>query len=207
MKLSLPQHLVEEGYVLYSIWKAVRYYDIGSFNKLELAVSRELIAKYYSLFPIYKVTKNCGSYEYKYCRHKCAKILKDNSFLNHDDFESVLFHSKFEFINKLVAVGINRARIEIERFRKSCLNKYKNLKPEHTRCKLTKQDICRCRAKIPKYVDYVKPQQIGHGIESIVKLPRVKAVDVVKDEHTTTKRKAEKHILYAAGWTLTDSKK
>ncbi|WP_419571267.1 hypothetical protein [Rheinheimera sp.] len=207
MKLSIPQHLLEEGYVLYSLWKAVKYRDIGCFNNLELAVRRELIAKYYRLFPVYKVTKSCGSYEYKYCRYKCAQILKDNSFLNHDDFESVLIHSNLDSFNKIVADGDSHARIEIERFRTSCFKKYKNQMPEHTRCKLTKQDKCQCRAKISKYLDFAKPKQIGFGIESRVKLPRVKAVDVVKDEHTTAKGKVEKHILYAAGWTLTDSKK
>lgn len=44
--------------------------------------------------------------------------------------------------------------------------------------------------------------RIGLGLESQVVIPRVNAQDVVIDKHTNAELVKDKHILYAAGWSL-----
>ncbi|OED82626.1 hypothetical protein [Vibrio breoganii] len=45
-------------------------------------------------------------------------------------------------------------------------------------------------------------QRIGLGLESQVVIPKVRAEDVVIDKHTNAEMVQDKHILYAAGWSL-----
>lgn len=59
--------------------------------------------------------------------------------------------------------------------------------------KVTTQDIINSRKGRP---------QIGLGLESQVVIPKVKARDVVIDKHTNSEMIKDKHILYAAGWSL-----
>lgn len=194
--------------MLYSAWQAVRRYNINDFDVLELSVDRKIIARYFSLFPLERISKNCGSYEYKYCRYSCVAISKKNPFLNHDNFENVLFYAPFDFVNELVKIGVGQAKREIEQFRRAVIKIYLNQKPKHVLCKLKATEKCVCRTKKhTKQPGFIKPVQIGLGVETKVKIPRVKASDVVKDEHTTVSKKQDKHILYAAGWILSDSKK
>lgn len=47
---------------------------------------------------------------------------------------------------------------------------------------------------------------IGMGLESVISLPKIKSEDVVIDVHTQRKNAEDKHILYAAGWSLRESK-
>ncbi|MGL4580107.1 MAG: hypothetical protein ACRCVP_14570 [Shewanella xiamenensis] len=51
-------------------------------------------------------------------------------------------------------------------------------------------------------VDRFTSNQIGLGLESMIKSRKVYAVDVVKDEFTTLKKSKRSHILYTAGWRL-----
>ncbi|TCV59525.1 hypothetical protein EDB74_111150 [Vibrio crassostreae] len=44
--------------------------------------------------------------------------------------------------------------------------------------------------------------QIGLGLESSVVIPKINSKDVVIDKHTDSNKIVDKHILYAAGWSL-----
>jgi hypothetical protein len=206
-KYSIPIDLLEEGFVLYSAWKMVKYYDTRCLSVLELSVKRKHIARHFALFPVEKISKKCGSYEYRYCRYQNASIRENNKFLEYDSFEYVLCYAPFDFINELVKVGIGQARLEIERFRRHCIRTYGNQKPKHSLCNLKPKEKCRCTVKLKKYPEIVKPVQIGFGLESKVKIPRVRSSDVVKDPHTTAAKEQDKHILYAAGWSLSEADK
>ncbi len=48
--------------------------------------------------------------------------------------------------------------------------------------------------------------QIGFGLESKVKTARVKRVDVLLDDKTMPVKSSDKSIIYAAGWSLKDTK-
>lgn len=48
--------------------------------------------------------------------------------------------------------------------------------------------------------------QIGFGLESKVKIARVKRVDVLLDDKTMPVKSSDKSIIYAAGWSLKDTK-
>ena len=193
--------------MLYSVWRMVKHYDKFCLSVLEFSVERKKIARYFDLIPVKKITKKCGSYEYRYCRYKNDSISKNNKFLNYDSFEQVLFYAPFDFVNDLVKVGIEQARLEIERFRRYCNRTYHNQKPQHSLCNLKPNEKCRCAIKVMNYPEIVKPVQIGFGLESKVKIPRVRTSDVVKDAHTTATKEQDKHILYAAGWSLSEADK
>ena len=194
--------------MLYSAWQAVRGNNVSDFDVIELSVDRKIISRYFKLFPLERVSKICGSYEYKYCRYSCVAISKANPFLNHDNFENVLFYAPFDFVHELGKVGVGQAKREIENYRRNCIRIHLNQKPKHVLCKLKATEKCVCRKKKQaKQPNLIKPVQIGLGIETKVRIPRVKASDVVIDEHTTVSNKQDKHILYAAGWTLSDPKK
>lgn len=206
MKSKISLNLIEEGFVLYSIWKVNKYHDNGNINILELNVNKDLIKKYSKLFPLTKETKKCGSFEYRYCKHKCMKIIADNDFLNHDNFNSVLFYSEFNFVKELVQYGIQEASKEIEKYRKRCIKQSKGEKPKHTQCKLNSSGKCLCPINKITHKGLIRTKSIGLGVEPITKIPRISSLDVVKDKVTTVKNKSDKHILYVPGWTLDDDK-
>ncbi|MGF1689612.1 hypothetical protein L4C35_00015 [Photobacterium kagoshimensis] len=74
-----------------------------------------------------------------------------------------------------------------KRVRKSAKKKSYQIK------KPTIEDIIESRKNLPR---------IGLGLESVITLPKVKSEDVVIDLHTEQKNTKDKHILYVAGWSL-----
>jgi hypothetical protein len=206
MKPKIAQKLIEEGFVLYTLWKSIKYHDFSDFRILELAVNREFISKYFKLFPLTKDSKKCGSFEYKYCKYTCKSVLADNDYFNHDNFSIVMFYSDFKFVDELVSNGVDAAKIEIQKYRKSCFKKYRQQNPKHTQCKLKLNDKCLCQSMYIKYEGLSRTKQIGLGVESKIKIPRVSSMDVRKDDVTTLKRKLDNHIIYVPGWAFDDKK-
>jgi hypothetical protein len=129
MKPKTAQKFIEEGFVLYTLWKSIKYNDFSDFRILELAVNRELISKYFKLFPLTKDSKKCGSFEYKYCKYTCKSVLADNDYFNHDNFSIVMFYSDFKFVDELVSNGVDAAKIEIKSIEKVALKNIDNKIP------------------------------------------------------------------------------
>lgn len=210
MRYSTSRKLLEEGFLLFLFWRSAKHHDESCFDTLEFALrndliflKRDFIKENISLFPFIKNTKKCGSYEYMFQKEHADYILEVYTFLNFDRFETVLLESNTVF-NINFGPDLQKYQIEIEDFSKVICDKYKNRKPEHTKCKshLALQENCQCPEKIPEEKDLYKPKKIGLSTESTVKIQRIRVEDVKKDIQTTNKNKTDKSILYVPGWSL-----
>ncbi|EGQ8127139.1 hypothetical protein P3553_23090 [Vibrio parahaemolyticus] len=77
-------------------------------------------------------------------------------------------------------------------------SKKRSIKPPPTKLQQPSiQDIIESRKNLTS---------IGMGLDSVISLPKIKSEDVVIDAHTQRKSVEDKHILYAAGWSLRELK-
>ncbi|RPF57295.1 hypothetical protein [Vibrio crassostreae] len=100
-------------------------------------------------------------------------------------------------LNSLVdSINVEEARKRWQEWRQkrkaAKLKKRKARKPS-LKVSLSADDILESRRSTPR---------IGLGLESQLNIPKVNAKDVVVDQHTHSEKIKDKHILYAAGWSL-----
>ena len=88
-------------------------------------------------------------------------------------------------------------------------HKIKMLIRKHKEVRLCKRDgdetySIKTEKKTAKEIlsQYKDAKTIGLGVETEIKIPRIRREDVKIDVNTEKKKKVEKAILYAAGWTL-----
>jgi hypothetical protein len=210
MKNTLPRILLEEGLVLHLLWQVIKHSDKNLFNIFKLSLEsdllsfkKEAIKKYKNLFPYEKKYKTCGSYEYVFSEKKLIDLQNNYSFFKNDDFKYVLIKST-SISSANFASRHQKAQIEIAEFSKKICEKYRDHIPEHTKCKshTALQEACVCPLSIPEIKNIHRAEKIGLSTNPTVKIQRVRVEDVKIDIHTTSRNKADKSIIYTAGWAL-----
>ncbi|MGF1694772.1 hypothetical protein L4C54_03740 [Vibrio lamellibrachiae] len=98
-------------------------------------------------------------------------------------------HYKDKFFNQLK----NDIEEEISRLSKLYGSEVKAQQRKKNELKPGSKGIARAVSHRPR---------IGLGLEPQVVIPKVRAKDVVVDKHTNAEMAKDKHILYAAGWSL-----
>jgi hypothetical protein len=109
----------------------------------------------------------------------------NNNFLNEVEFSKYVLSLNFKLANKRF-----KARQEILKERK---------KPVKNKSSKQKNKVY---GKPSKPVPLILGPKIGLGLESKIKISRIRSSDVVIDKNTNQEKVTDKSILYVAGWSL-----
>ncbi len=104
------------------------------------------------------------------------------------------------------ALGELQALIDSLDFVEAAKKKEQKTKRKHTRKPKRKKRIPLQKPTLKEVIESRKNlPTIGLGLEPVTVIPKVKSEEVVVDSHTTQTDLHEKHILYAAGWSMKET--
>jgi hypothetical protein len=119
-----------------------------------------------------------------------------NNFVNEIEFKEYILSLNFDSAKELFhKKQLTRKERKKNKSKISRLKKNKKGYKTPIRQKLSVQE---------KIKELKAIETIGLGVKSVIKIPKVKSIDVVIDKNTEQEKIVDKSILYAAGWSLSN---